>query len=54
MRDLIPLVVIVLFVLLDGAFGIMKSNPKPADRWLFYSLLVTIVVLAVLFLYVLK
>lgn len=54
MRELILLVMIVVGVLLDGAFGSMKSNPKPADRWFFYSLLATLVVLAVLVLYVLK
>lgn len=54
MRELILLVMIVVCVLLDGAFGSMKSNPKPADRWLFYSLLATLVVLAIWFLYFLK
>lgn len=41
------LVMIVVGVLLDGAYASTKSNPKPIDRWLFYSLLATLVVLIV-------
>ena len=54
MRELILLAMIVVAVLLDGAYGSMKSNPKPVDRWFFYSLLATLVVLAVWVLYFLK